>query len=1121
MSDKMKILPVDRLLNWILKEYKTHGAIFGIPENKFYKQKNKTSAFFNFPIFGYIVETPFGPAAGPHTQLAQNIITAYLTGCRFIELKTVQIMDALDFEKPCIDAFDEGYNTEWSQELSLQDSRSEYVKSWILIHILKDYLKLSDTKDNSGFVFNMSVGYDLKGIRNERMDTFINGLIHGKEEIDKYREILHGQFPEFSSINVPESLSNSATISTMHGCPPDEIESIAKYLIKEKRLNTYVKLNPTLLGKTEVMKILKNNGFDYIRIEEDTFGHDLQYNDAVTLIKNLKELAQKHGKKFGIKLSNTLANKNITKVLPGKERYMSGRALFPITINLALKLASEFGGKLNISFSGGASILNIKEILESGIYPVTIATNILKPGGYMRFYHIAGELENSSSIASVTPLKEEDLKIGKLKELARKSLEDKYYKKEISKREAIKIDSDLGFWDCIIAPCVFNCPIHQDIPEYIDFINKKDYSNALMVILKKNPLPNITGYICDHTCAVKCVRWDYDNPVHIRELKRIAACRGDYEAIIGRIKDEIKSKKVNKKVAVLGSGPAGLASAYFLVREGFDVSIFEKENKPGGTVRYTIPRFRLPDEVIDHDISIIKDLGVIIKTGCSSEFSARKLKREGFDYIIITTGSQKAKDLGLDIHNVKMGFYDSIEFLQRIKNDDLPFIGKRLLIIGGGNSAVDAARAAVRFNPDSVYIVYRRDLENMPADKEEIEACIEEGIEIKELLGPEQLITENGKIKGLKCIKMKLGKTDESGRRRPIPVSGSEVILDADTVISAIGEEVETDILNRNGIVLNNNKTILVDSRTGQTNIPDLYAAGDCVRGPATVVEAIADAKKIISSIIEKERIKKESYLLDSFYNKVPEEKLKEDYAKRGQVCFLNPVEKLPPDKRDNFETVILTLNEQSAVKESERCLQCHQICNKCVETCPNRANIALSFNPVRINIPVFKGSSLDASLKVSGNNGRVYSLKDFVIDQSTQILHVDDFCNECGNCETFCPHSGKPYEDKITLFSEKNTFENSANAGFYLKSYSKDSRCIFGCRINKLLYDLAIDYQKKEISFLSDSLNIVFSLPAVDESLKLINYSFSASDILDMSDMIGMYLITDSLIRHYDYLLI
>ncbi len=1098
MSDKMKTLEFDRLLNRILKEYETEGTIFGIPENKFYRKKNKSSPFFDFPLFGYKVETPFGPAAGPHTQLAQNIITSYLTGCRFIELKTVQIMDDLRFEKPCLDAFDEGYNTEWSQELSLKDSLGEYVKSWIIIHVLKDYLKLSDTGDEPGFIFNMSVGYDLKGIKNERMDSFINRLINGKEEIDKYRSNLAEKFPRFSSTTVPESLTNSVTISTMHGCPPAEIESMAKYLIKEKGLNTYVKLNPTLLGKAEAMKILRNCGYDYITIEDDTFAHDLQYPDAVALIKNMKETAGKHGKKFGVKLSNTLANKNITDVLPGQERYMSGRALYPLTINLALKLAEEFAGKINISFAGGASITNIKDILECGIYPVTMATNILKPGGYLRFCQIAGELEESSTSAS--PLKEEEVNVERLKRLAGKSLEDKYYKKGIGKTGTIKIDSELGLLDCIVAPCVFRCPIHQDVPEYIDYISRKDYKSALEAILKKNPLPHITGYICDHKCVEKCVRWDYDSPLNIRALKRIAAHKGDYDKVI--------SKRTGKKAAVIGSGPAGLASGYFLAREGFEVTIFEREKKAGGTVRYTIPRFRLPDEVIDHDISIITGLGVKIQTGCSKELSVEKLKNEGFDYLILTTGAWKAKELDIERSKVKKGYYDSIEFLQELKSGLEPFVGRKVLVIGGGNSAVDAARAARRFKPDSVNIVYRRDLENMPADREEVEACLEEGIEIKQLLGPKELLTEGGLITGLECIRMELGALDESGRKRPVPVPGSEVILEVDTVITALGEEVETGLLEQNKIRLKNGKTILVDDRTGETNIPGVYAAGDCVRGPATVVEAIADAKKVTGAILEKEGLKQSGDLIDALYQPASKEKLAHDYIRRGEMHFYDPVEKLPLEKRDSFETVIRTLKEENAARESERCLRCSQVCSKCVEACPNRANIALKFCPVSLAVPVLRGKG-----------GKNYTLKEFAVKQATQILHVDDFCNECGNCETFCPHNGKPYKDKFTLFSEKKMFAESANAGFYLKS-GGDNLYSFGCRTGGLHFDLDLDYSKKEVSFRSPHFNIVFRRPDGAGILELKDHSFSGSERLDMTEMIGLYFIIGTLVGNYKYLL-
>lgn len=1169
MSDRMEPLRFQGLLRWILEEYAAHGSIFGIPKGSFYQHKRSITPYLNLSMFGEEMETPFGPAAGPHTQLSQNIVTAYLTGSRFIELKTVQIMDDLELEKPCIDASDEGYNTEWSQELPLEQSLDEYVKSWILIHLLKEHLGLSVSREGSGFIFNMSVGYDLSGIQSEKMDRFINSMIDAEEMIAPYLETVHEKFPEIAPRSIPSAITNSVTISTMHGCPPQEIESMASYLIREKGLNTYVKLNPTLLGEETVLNILKATGFDYICIDKKTFEHDLRYQDALLLIRNLQKTAREHKKRFGIKLSNTLANRNLSDRLSGKERYMSGRALFPLTINLAYRLASDMKGKINISFCGGASVFNIKDILDTGIYPVTIATDILKPGGYMRLYQIARYLERHDAESPPPAFGEEQVDTARLKELAERSLDEPYYKKSGRKRNLTKLNSRLGFFDCITAPCVQQCPIHQDVPEYIDSISKKDYTAALGVILRRNPLPNITGFICDHACVERCVRWDYDNPVHIRELKRFAATNGDYDKVISNIRAEIRSvrsKRRRKKVAVIGSGPGGLAAGSFLAREGFDVTIFERYEKPGGTVRWTIPRFRLPDSVIDDDISLVRELGVNIETGQTGKYSIEGLKSRGFDYVIIATGAMKPKELAICRQGVKEGYYNSVDFLQRIKRGEEPFVGKRVLVIGGGNSAIDAARAAWRQKPDSVSVVYRRDIKSMPADREEIEACIEEGIKIEQLLQPYELSSKNGRITGLKCQRVRLGAPDETGRPRPVPVKGSDVSLEADTIITAVGEEVEPDILHQNGLLLTSEKTVVVNDGTGQTNRENVYAVGDCVRGPATVIEAIADARRVASAIVDAEKIDAEGIveeekrvdtrraaasfpsadsvpLIDSIPIEGSENTSEQRLSRHGEVIFFNPVETLRLEKRDSLSTVIRPLTEKNASKESKRCLRCNTLCNRCVETCPNRANIGLFFQPLSLEIPapgLLKANSLKGKtgsvrpVQAVRSAHSVHSVrppahsihpedrspKVFCIEQSTQILHLDDLCNECGNCQTFCPHDGKPYRDKITLFSREALFEKSTNSGFYPLPRTKNHARRYGCRINGVRFDLTIDPVKEELGFLSPGFTLLFGIqePAGKPVLK--SSFLSGSDIPDMESLFGLYLTVQTVFNRYNYLL-
>lgn len=1102
MSDKMKIIKFRNLVNLIFNEYSKHKTIFGIPEEKFFKYKKESdSKYFNINIFDDFLETPFGPAAGPHTQLVQNIISSYLTGARFIELKTVQIMDDLEIPKPCIDAEDEGYNTEWSQELSLNESLDEYIKAWIILHILKEKFNLSDNKENSGFIFNMSVGYDLKGIKSEKMDNFIENMLHPKKLIDKYKEIINKEFPEFKNIKIPYRMINSVTISTMHGCPPDEIEAIAKYLIKEKKLHTYIKLNPTLIGKKEVENILFNNGFEYIKFKDETFNHDLQYNDAIKMIKQLKEFAKKHGKIFGVKLSNTLANINVKKRLPGDERYMSGRALFPITINLANKLSKEFDGKLNISFSGGAFIENIKQILDTNIYPVTMATNLLKPGGYLRYYQIAKKLEQEKIDKNKNSIfKYENIDLKKLDYLTKVSRNNDFYKKAWD-TTSLKLDTKLNHFDCIVAPCVVECPIHQDIPDYIEAIEQEDYTKSLEIILKKNALPNITGFICDHKCQTKCVRHDYDSSLKIRDLKKVAALNGDYNLIIDKYLEQIKKKNKNKKVAIIGGGPGGMGVAYYLRREGYNVTIFEKREKLGGTVRYTIPAFRLPDEVIDTDVEILKDIGVKIITNYKNDINIDDFKSKGFNYIVLATGAEKPRKLKINSEDVQEGYIEGVDFLRMVKEGKIKNIGNKVIIIGGGDSAMDAARTAFRLTNGEVSIVYRRDIKNMPADKEEITEVIEEGIKIKQLLSPVEIITEQGKVKGLKCQKMKLGEEDSSGRRRPVPIENEYEIIEADMIISAIGETVDTEIASKNNVKILNGKTIYVDPETYETNIKGVYAAGDCVRGASTVVKTLADAKKVSSTIIKKDKTFSD-YLVDEFYKLEDKRNIKQKTLKRGEQIFYDPVKRIPLDERKSFNQVILPLNKIEAKTEASRCFSCNIACNKCVEVCPNRANVAIDFNLVSYEIPYF-------------NEGKIgYML--YSITQNSQILHIDDYCNECGNCETFCPHNGKPYKDKITLYSDEKMFNENDNDGFLLLEKNKKFYK-FLCKVDKKMFFMEID-NNSSLVIKDEKIELHFTI--TEKKLILKNYKIGNINQLNLKGYIDVFEMVKNVINKYDYLL-
>jgi len=471
MSDKMRPISFEKMVMWITSELKEKDSIFGIQRCKFYN--NKSGKYIT--MFGEKLSSPLGPAAGPNSQLAQNIVSAYLTGSRFIELKTVQIIDGEDISvaKPCILSQDECYNIEWSTELTVPEAYDEYVKAWFLIHILMRELELSTEKD---FMFNMSVGYDLAGIKSPKIDTYIEGMRNASTTSiwNVCKEVILSHIDLFTNFNevdlekISPVISPSITLSTLHGCPPAEIERISNYFLKEKTLHTFIKMNPTILGEKFVRDTLDEMGYDYIKINAHHFVNDLQFGDGVAMLRRLKTLAAQLNLEVGVKLTNTLPAKIENNELAGEEMYMSGRSLYPLSITLASKLANEFNGDLQISYSGGADAFNIEKILATGIQPITIATTILKPGGYARITQMAQKVEAQlkSDISKI------DIKL--IETLASEVIKDKHHVKELRTVESRKLSSKLPLYDCFIAPCTIGCPINQQIPEYVALVKEKN-----------------------------------------------------------------------------------------------------------------------------------------------------------------------------------------------------------------------------------------------------------------------------------------------------------------------------------------------------------------------------------------------------------------------------------------------------------------------------------------------------------------------------------------------------------------------------------------------------------------------------------------------------------------------
>ncbi len=1008
MSDKFYRISIERLYQWILNEEKD-GKIFGIYKENIFTPSE--SDVFRHRRYGQLLETPLGVAAGPHTQMAQNIIAAWLTGSRYIELKTVQTLDELEVSKPCIDMEDEGYNCEWSQELKIRDSFDEYLNAWVLIHLLKH--KFGWNQNELGVIFNMSVGYNLEGILKPNVQWFFDKMNDCSAELEEKILQLENLYPQIHEINIPSQISNNITLSTMHGCPADEIESIGKYLIEERKLHTTIKLNPTLLGAEKLRYILNEKLGYEINVPDEAFAHDLQYEDAVNMIKSLQNSAVENGVEFSLKLTNTLESINTTHWLPENEKmvYTSGRALHPISINVAKKLQEEFNGKLDLSFSAGVDAFNVADTLACNLKPITVCSDLLKPGGYLRTIQYLDKLKSSFEEVSANNINKYIMARGgnenltkagmiNLSKYADDVLENRAYYKSNFPHENIKTSRKLTEYDCVHAPCTETCAVSQDVSEYMWQTANGNFEEALNVILKDNPLPNITGNVCDHLCQTKCTRMNYDNTLLIRGIKRFNS-----EEVAVNIADAVKGQN-GYSVAIIGAGPSGLSSAYFLALEGFKVNVYEAKPFAGGMASDSIPFFRLTDQQIKADVDLIKSLGVNFHFNhdVNSDLFDKIVKENNFIHIAI--GAQNSKLLKIEGENLD-GVFDQLTFLAKVRRNEKVNIGKSVAIIGGGNSAVDAARTANRIVglDGKVTVIYRRTKNEMPADSEEIDALLNEGIELLELTAPKKIKNKDGKLE-FNLIKMELGETDESGRRRPVEILNSEYALSFDSIIPAIGQEVKLDFLE--------NGQLDVNEVTFETNYHNVYAGGDAIRGADSLINAIGDGKKIAQEIIRKIDATSKSSSNKSVKPSLSEFQLNQATRKYGKS-----MPEISLSDRNNFELVHPSLSKEEAIEEASRCLLCDDVCNICVGVCPNFANVSFTSTPEKI--PIYQ-------IEKRGQETVTFLNSYFEVNQKPQIFNIGDFCNECGNCNTFCPTSGAPYLTKPKFYLTQKSFDAEDN---------------------------------------------------------------------------------------------
>lgn len=1024
-TDRFTPLDAATLLRWMQHDL-PNKQLFGIDRELFFMPKPDDP--FRMERYGKVLETPLGVAAGPHTQLAQNILSAWLCGARYIELKTVQVLDELNVAKPCIDMADEGYNCEWSQELKLDQSFEEYLKAFVLLYVLRDMLNLpveAEPGKGPGFIFNMSAGYNLEGIKSPAVQRFLDRMENAEEDVKRIKAGLAPLYPAIEKMPIPARLSDNLTVSTMHGCPPDEVESIGRYFITERKYNTTIKLNPTLLGPERLRDILNTQlGYD-VCVPDEAFGHDLKYNDGVAIIRNLAAAAETAGVAFGLKLTNTLETANEKQNLPRSEGmvYMSGRSLHPISINLAERLQQEFDGKLDIAFSAGVDTFNVADTLACGLRPITMSSDILKPGGYGRLHqyldtlraemrkagaHTIAEWEKSRSPIAGNP------GFANLVSYAAAVLGKRSrYHKERFPYVSVKTERPLPRFDCAAAPCMSGCPAEQDIPRYLDAVARGDFELAWRVITATNPFPNVQGMACNHQCQSRCTRINYDKPLMIREVKRFVAEKMA-EAASG-----VPAAQTGKRAAVIGAGPAGLSCARFLTAQGVEVHLYEEKPVLGGMAGDAIPAFRLTGDSLRRDIDAILKLGVRLHKDTPVNAALFDTLAEENDAVYIAVGAQESLPLGIPGEDAA-GVLDQLSFLSAVRRCEPTGIGSHAVVIGAGNSAMDCARAARRLVGEngSVTIAYRRTRKEMPADIEEIEAALDEGVRIVELCAPEEVLADGGRVSGLRCRRMRLVPDPDGGRPRPVPTDET-FTLGADTLIVSIGQRVKAGFLP-------DAMTLKADPHTSQTSLPNVFAGGDAVRGAATLINAVADGRHAAETILARLGLSAQAATATPSDERRPD---LDGLRIRQATRVMGPAlpERSPEDRLD-FDPAIRTLTEEEAMDESRRCLQCDLVCNVCTTVCPNRANVALLSLPMPHPVQVAVRD---------GDGVRVETLSNRRLEQSYQIVNIADACNECGNCATFCPSAGAPYRDKPRIHLSRESFDNAPD-GYRLASPSR-----------------------------------------------------------------------------------
>ncbi len=537
------------------------------------------------------------------------------------------------------------------------------------------------------------------------------------------------------------------------------------------------------------------------------------------------------------------------------------------------------------------------------------------------------------------------------------------------------------------APCQMTCPAGLDIPTYLTLIGIGRDAEAIDVIRRDCPFPWVCGLVCTRPCEYMCVRARIDTPISIKTLKGFAAERAMSD---GSYKNPPKEPDKGKKVCVIGAGPGGMSAAYYLALKGYSVRVIEQQPVAGGMLLLGIPRYRLPREVIDREVAMLQDLGVDFQFGTrfGQNLTFNDLENEGFEAFFLAIGAHKSYKLGIPGEADFPQVIDAIDFLQDVALGDRRVPGRKAIVIGGGNVAIDAARTCLRLGSESVTLAYRRTRSEMPADHEEIEQAEEEGVRLKFLNIPQEIVGRDGRVEGLKCLQARLVAKKDQNRMYPVPIEDSEFILEADVIISAIGQQVDADCMESiEGLDWTRRKTISVNTVTMASSRGGIFAAGDAVTGPATVIEAIGGGKRAAESI-------------DRYLSGIPQPEMPPVPTRRGRMEYLevSAASKMTlkrPEmpllniyrRRTTFQQAELGYPEEMVREEARRCLRCDIClrCGKCIEVCRDRMQVdALQMGYFDFDHPV-----------------------------PTDFRLTEDRCILCGACATNCPTGAMQIEDR------------------------------------------------------------------------------------------------------------